>query len=42
MTEETHAYNVLVRNLKGRDCLGNLGICERIILKWILEELDVD
>jgi hypothetical protein len=32
------AYQILIRKLKGRDHLGDLGIDVRIILKWILKE----
>jgi hypothetical protein len=36
--KERYAYRVVVRNLKERDCLENLGIDGRIILKGTLQK----
>jgi hypothetical protein len=34
--ELRNTYKILVRNLKGRPTLEDIGINERIILKWFL------
>jgi len=33
-----NAYRILVRKLKTRDCLGDLGIDGSAVLSWILEK----
>jgi hypothetical protein len=37
-----NAYPILMRDLKGRDHLGDLSVDGRIILKWILGKQDMD
>jgi hypothetical protein len=36
--EMRNAYNILVKNLKGRDHLQDTGIDGRIIREWIIEK----
>jgi hypothetical protein len=38
MEEVRNAYRILLKDLKDRDYLGDLGIDWRIILKWVLKE----
>jgi hypothetical protein len=39
-----NTHKIVIRNLKGRGHLGDIGVDERIMLKWILnkEVCDVD
>jgi len=36
--DEKYIKNVTQRTLKGRDCLGDLDVDGRVILKWILKK----
>lgn len=33
---EINSYNILTKLLKGKNSFGILGVCGRMILKWIL------
>lgn len=42
MGEKRNTYKVLVENLLGRDKSDDLGISDRVILKWISEVCGLD